>query len=53
VLQSVTRFITRRMRLKGNADKSGVNHPVSSWVSSLPTPLKDRRSGSTERRSSA
>src|SRR3990172_9606742 len=30
VLQSVTRFITRRMRLKINADKSGVNHP---WAS--------------------
>jgi hypothetical protein len=30
VLQSVTRFITRRMRLKVNADKSGVNHP---WTS--------------------
>ncbi|MGH7829194.1 MAG: group II intron reverse transcriptase/maturase [Candidatus Binatia bacterium] len=32
VLQSVTRFITRRMRLKVNADKSGVNHP---WTSKL------------------
>jgi RNA-directed DNA polymerase len=30
VLQSVTRFITRRMRLKVNADKSGVNRP---WTS--------------------
>ncbi|HEY7559169.1 MAG TPA: group II intron maturase-specific domain-containing protein, partial [Candidatus Binatia bacterium] len=30
MLQSVTRFITRRMRLKVNADKSGVNHP---WTS--------------------
>jgi len=30
VLESVTRFITRRMRLKVNADKSGVNHP---WTS--------------------
>lgn len=32
VLQSVTRFITRRMRLKVNADKSGVNRP---WISKL------------------
>ena len=30
VLQSVTRFITRRMRLKVNANKSGVNQP---WTS--------------------
>lgn len=30
VLQSVTRFITHRMRLKVNADKSGVHHP---WTS--------------------
>ncbi|MFQ5793349.1 MAG: group II intron reverse transcriptase/maturase, partial [Acidobacteriota bacterium] len=30
VVQSVTRFITRRMRLKVNTDKSGVNRPWSS-----------------------